>query len=347
MRHPPLQPGWIDTPHYRASLGRFELESGDFIDNLELSYVVHGDLSDTSRPVALGLCAIGSTHHRLDFLIGHDRAFDPAQFSVIVVDAIGNGLSSSPSTSPSQPGRVFPRFTLRDMVRSQKALLEHLGLERVQCVIGASMGGMQALQWGVSYPDFMRDIVAMTPMAKTASWAAAMNHAGRLALEAGGGSWEAWVSIMQVVAMRTPARFGRDVPDPADVRRWIEERTAWWTTQQFDPTDWIYQSWAYDAHDVGRTPGFDGDTARALNAISARTLICAPELDLYNPVESAEWAARHIPRCTFLKIASDSGHLMATDADPEGARRLNLVIGRFIRATSEAWSNGTSRPPCV
>jgi homoserine O-acetyltransferase len=325
-----MQPGWIESEHRVCALGEFQLESGESLDALELSYVVHGDIADKSRPVVLGLCAIGSTHHRLDFLIGPERAFDPGRFTIIVVDAIGNGLSSSPSNSREQPGAAFPRFTIRDMVRSQMALLEGLDVSSLECVVGASMGGMQALQWGVSYPRFMRRIVALTPMAKTEAWAAALNHAGRLCLEAGSGGWEAWTAIMHVFAMRTPSRFARDAPNASDVPRWIGQRAAWWRAQQNDPLDWIYQSWAYDAHDVGTTPGFEGDTDHALQSVCARTLIGAPELDLYNPVEAAEHAARVIADCTLLRLPSRSGHLSATDAEPEAVEFLNREIGRFL-----------------
>jgi homoserine O-acetyltransferase len=330
MPHPPMQPGWIESAHHVCALGEFVLESGECIVDLHLSYIVHGDLADTSRPIVLGLCAIGSTHHRLDFLIGRERAFDAARVTIIVIDAIGNGLSSSPSNSTTQPGRQFPRFTIRDMVASQMALLDHLGVRGLECVVGASMGGMQALQWGVSYPRFMRDIVALTPMAKTAPWTAAMNHAARLCIESGGGGTQAWAAIMHIFAMRTPEQFARDVPDAKSVPDWLAQRAAWWATQRSDPLDWIYQSWAYDAHDVGTTPSFDGKTECALQSIEARTLIGAPALDLYNPVEAAEFAASLIPDCTFLRIPSTSGHLAATDADLHSAEFLNREIGRFL-----------------
>jgi homoserine O-acetyltransferase/O-succinyltransferase len=330
MRHPPLQPGWIDAAHHRLALGSFGLESGERIERMDVSYVIHGELAERQRPIVLGLCAIGSTHHRLDFLIGPGRGFDPARCTVIVVDAIGNGLSSSPSNSRDQPGRQFPRFTIRDMVRSQRALLDQLGVRGVDCVVGASMGGMQALQWGVLFPGFMRRIVAMTPMAKTEPWAVAMNHAGRLCLAGEQPNWQGWVTVMQVLAMRTPARFARDVPEAADVPEWVAQRAAWWATQQSDPLDWTYQSRAYDAHDVGTTPGFEGATDNALRSIRARTLICTPQLDLYNPVEAAQRAANAIPDCRFLAFDADSGHLMASDADPQAASRLNREIARFM-----------------
>src|ERR1700754_644269 len=127
--HPPMQPGWIDAPHGRLPLPRLLLESGEAIEDFELSYAVHGDADDRSLPVVVALCAIGSSHHRLDFLIGEGRALDPNRARIFAIDAIGNGLSSSPSLSHRQPRLNFPRFTIRDMVNSQRLLMQHLGIE--------------------------------------------------------------------------------------------------------------------------------------------------------------------------------------------------------------------------
>ncbi|MGC8000977.1 hypothetical protein, partial [Salmonella enterica] len=71
---------------------------------------------------------------------------------------------------------------------------------------------------------------------------------------------------MQLISGRTPTQVEREFDSGATVRHWIAEREAWWTTQGFAPVDWILQSRAYDDHDVGTTPGFEGDTARALAA---------------------------------------------------------------------------------
>ncbi len=79
---------------------------------------------------------------------------------VVVVDAFGNGVSSSPSNSTAQSGSAFPRITLRDMLRHQhRFLTEHLGVSRLNAVVGISMGGVQAFEWAVSYPGFSEKIV--------------------------------------------------------------------------------------------------------------------------------------------------------------------------------------------
>ena len=337
--HPPLQAGWIDQPHRQLSLGDFALESGAVIRDFSLSYVIHGELDAARSNAVLALSAISSTHHRLDFLIGAGRALDPQQHAIIAVDAIGNGLTTSPSTSAMQPGLKFPRFTIRDMVASQCALLDHLVIGRLQAVIGASMGGMQALQWGVSHPQRMARIVAMTPMAKTAPWAAAVNEAARRAVMAdpdwtGGGTrgWAAWVPLMQLLSGRTPRQLDAAFATGAAARDWIAARTEWWAAQGFAPIDWVWQSHAYDAHDVGTTAGFEGDTARALGSIRAQTLVLAPPLDLYNPAEAARWAASHIPAARFEEIPSDWGHQSASAADPQADAWLNMELNAFLNS---------------
>ena len=335
--HPPPQAGWIDRPHRIHRLGDFTLESGEVIRDFELSYVVHGEIDAARSNVVLALSAIASTHHRLDFLIGPGRALDPARFAIIAVDAIGNGLTTSPSTSIAHAGPRFPRFVIRDMVESQRMLLDHLGIDQVHAVIGASMGGMQALQWGVSHPRRMRRIVAMTPMAKTVPWAAAINETSRRALMAdpdwatgGTRGWDAWVPLMQLLSGRTPRQLQSGFNSVAAVRGWIEARTAWWLAQGFAPVDWVYQSHAYDDHDVGTTAGFAGDTARALASIRADTLVLAPQLDLYNPAEAAHWSAERIPKAALREIPSIWGHQSASAAAPADALFLNQTIGEFL-----------------
>jgi homoserine O-acetyltransferase/O-succinyltransferase len=130
--------------------------------------------------------------------------------------------------------------------------------------------------------------------------------------------------------MRTPERFARDVAEAGSTHAWFDKRAAWFATQHVDPLDWIWQSHAYDRHDVGTTPGFDGDTAKALASIEAQALIGVPELDLYNPVEAGVWAAQQMKHATLLRVPSSSGHMMASDADPAAAAQLNAELAAFM-----------------
>jgi homoserine O-acetyltransferase/O-succinyltransferase len=344
IRHHPLRPGQIDAPHRRHRLGDFRLESGDVIEDCVVSYVTHGALAPARDNAVLALTAIGATHHRLDFLIGDGRALDPRRWFIIVVDALGNGLSSSPSNSRTQPGPRFPCFSIRDMVESQRRLLhEVFDLPSLATVIGASMGGMQALQWAVSHGTAMRSVVALTPMARTTAWSQLVNESARRALTSDpawrGGAyerqpedgWRQWTLVLRGLANRTPAALAA-MPSWRD---WVAAAENDTLESAVDANDWIAQSHAYDMHDLGTTPGFDGDTARALASIYARTLIAAPPLDLYNPADAARQAAESIPGARYIEIPSIQGHQAANVADPGDVAFLNRRIGAFLNELQE------------
>jgi len=343
VSHPPLAPDHVDAPHRTASLGDLRLESGAAIVDYRQSFVTHGTANADRSNVVLVCPALTATHHRLDFLIGPGKALDPARWFIVAADPIGNGLSTSPSNSAAQPGMRFPRFALRDMVEAQRRLLsEHLGIDRVHAVVGASMGGMQALQWAVSFPGFMDRVVAMTPMAKTAPWAVLVTETARSCLMAdpawnGDGfdgpperGWRAYHGLMNALVTRTPAALAALLDGRDESHRWFDEIVAKQRAGGFDAHDYLYQSWAYEAHDVGTTPGFEGDTTAALASIRAETLLLAPPLDLFNPAESAHAAAKHIPRARFVEIPSIQGHQAATHTSAADVSFLNRTMREFL-----------------
>ncbi len=258
------------------------------------------------------------------------------------MDPIGNGLSTSPSNSARQPGMRFPRFTIRDMVHAQHRLLtEVLGIDRAFAVVGASMGGMQALQWAVSLPDFVARCVAMTPMARTAPWAVAVTETARSCLMAdpawtGDGfaaipdrGWRAYAGLMTVLLSRTPMALAEQLSGCEDTHEWFDAMVEQVRRNGFDATDYLYQSWAYERHDVGTTPGHNG-TEAALATIRARTLIAAPAIDLFNPAASARQIAACVPGSRFVEIPSLQGHQAATSQRAEDAAFLNREIASFL-----------------
>jgi homoserine O-acetyltransferase len=152
-------------------MGDFSLESGETIKDFAISYVTHGKLNVNRSNAILMVTAISGNHHRIDYLIGPGRALDLSKYFIICTDAIGNGLTTSPSNSKAQRGMKFPKFNIRDMVNSSQRLAkEKFGIEKLVAVIGASMGGMQALQFGVSFPEMSQSLVAIIPLARTPAW---------------------------------------------------------------------------------------------------------------------------------------------------------------------------------
>src|SRR5258705_4271062 len=110
-------------PHQQYRIGDLTLESGEVIKDFAISYVTHGTLNAQKSNAILMVTAISGNHHRLDFLIGPGKALDTSKYFVVATDAIGNGLTTSPSNSQAQARMAFPRFLMRDMVTSHHTLI--------------------------------------------------------------------------------------------------------------------------------------------------------------------------------------------------------------------------------
>ena len=329
----------MDRTPREYAIGDLLLESGSVIEDCRVSACVHGRPSRERNNVVLVAASLGGDHRRLGFLIGPGRALDTRRYCVVATSALGNGLSSSPSNSRTQPGDSFPHFSLRDMVASQRRLLEHLGVARLFCVIGASMGGMQALQWAVSHPRHMDCIVALTPMARTSAWSKAITLISRQLLLADPGwrdghasaeTWRAWAALLQVVAGRTPAAIAHDCPGD-EVETLLDREVQAIMAAPPDPRDWIWQTRAYDDHDLGATPGCNGDTRRALQKILVPTMVMTAPGDLMNPESGATWASGHIADCVCREIPSRQGHQAASSLHEAEESFMNEEIARFLQ----------------
>lgn len=333
-----------DPPHQQHCMGELKLEGGQAIRDFCISYVTHGTLNAAKSNAILMVTAISGNHHRIDYLIGPGRALDPSKYFIIATDAIGNGLTTSPSNSPAQARMAFPRFLIRDMVTSQLMLMtEHLKIPHVLAVVGPSMGGMQALQWGVSQPDFMDSLVALVPLARTPAWSVVVMEASRKAIMLdpawNGGNYTAppangirlWRDILGFLAARAPEMYRYQFPNQADVLPWLKAQEDA-QIALFDANDWIYQTWAYDAHDVGTTPGMNGDYVKALRAIKAKTLVLAGQKDLLNPEWEPLEASRYIRDVRYVTIRPEAitGHASAGGLFPADVDFLNVEITSFL-----------------
>ncbi|HEY0236777.1 MAG TPA: alpha/beta fold hydrolase [Afipia sp.] len=348
-----LAPGKASTPaqpqHQTYHEGDLKLESGDAIKDFSISYVTHGTLNAKKSNAILMVTAIGGNHHRLDFMIGPGRALDPDKYFIICTDAISNGLTTSPSNSSAQPRMQFPKFLIRDMVESQYRLTkEKFGIEHLVAVVGPSMGGMQTLQWGVSHPDDMDALVAMVPLTKTPGWTVAVLEATRKAIMEDpawkDGNYDTppekgvrlWRDILQLLAARTPDLYTAQFKTGTDVLPWMEQQENA-LMKAFDADDWIYQTWAYEKHDVGTTPGFDGDTAKALASIKAKTLILTGTKDLLNPEFEPTEMGKNIPHVTMKTISPGTvtGHASAGGAGAADVEFLNREVGAFLDSVTD------------
>lgn len=146
-----------------ANLGNFKLQSGQEILDCQLGYRIFGTLNkEKSNAILFPTWFQGTTKQIITWVPGLFKTIDTTKYCLILVDAFGDGVSSSPSNSVKQHGKLFPKFTINDMVTSEHSLLvDVLGIQKLSAVIGISMGGMQAFQWSISYPDFMDKFVSV------------------------------------------------------------------------------------------------------------------------------------------------------------------------------------------
>ncbi len=168
----------------------FTLDAGGSLQPVTLRYALYGELNE-ARDNALLVChALSGSARVADWwpqLLGPDQPLDTKRYCVIGVNIIGSCYGSTGPCSPHPQkagqhyGSDFPVVTIRDMVRTQARLLDHLGIERLHTVIGASIGGMQALNWAVDFPERVERCLAIGA-APLSAMGLALNHLQRQAI---------------------------------------------------------------------------------------------------------------------------------------------------------------------
>jgi len=174
------------------------LESGRILEPYEIAYETYGNLNSDASNVVLICHALSGSHHAAglykgdkkpgwwDGLIGDGKAIDTTKHFVISTNVIGSCFGSTGPMSNNYPSDKpyrlkFPVITIKDMIKAQKQLLSRLGIYKVKAIVGGSMGGMQALQFGVDFPNFAQKIIALATTYATQPWAIAFN---KVAVEA-------------------------------------------------------------------------------------------------------------------------------------------------------------------
>jgi homoserine O-acetyltransferase/O-succinyltransferase len=256
-----------------------------------------------------------------DGMIGPGKAFDTNRFYVVSTNLLGGcrgttGPSSIDPLSGEPYGADFPVFTVADLVRVQRAFLDALGISRLAAVAGGSLGGMQALEWAISYPDQIDAIVVIASTHALQPQGLAWNAIARESIMRDpawqGGQFygtgaipAAGMGVARMVGHVTylsgPAlsdKFGRRLQDGDDISYTITEpefevesylrHQADRFVRRFDANTYLYLSRALTYFDLARTHG-DGSLEQALKGIAARTLLIAFSSDwLYPPAGSAD-----------------------------------------------------------
>jgi homoserine O-acetyltransferase len=345
--------GTVETQHLDLTTP-IQLDCGRQLDQVRVAYETYGTLSPARDNVILICHALSGDAHaagyaktppaqgtrdgfgaeeRLgdaarglgwwDGMIGPGKAFDTDRYFVVSTNLLGGcrGTTGPSSIDPAtgRPyGSTFPVITVADMVRTQRAFLNELGIDRLAAVAGGSLGGMQALEWAVLYPDQVDAIVAIASTHALHAQGVAWNAIAREAImrdpawQGGhyygtGRSPDAGMGVARMVGHITylsapalDAKFGRRLQNADDIRYTMTEpefavesylrHQAASFVQRFDANTYLYLSRALTYFDLAREHG-DGSLVRALERVQARTLLIAFSSDwLYPPSASEEIA---------------------------------------------------------
>lgn len=295
-----------------ASIGNLALTGGDTLRDCRIGYRTFGrPNADTSNAV-MYTTWFGGTSQQLGSLIGPGRLVDSTKYFVIAIDALGNGVSTSPSNSAEQPDAQFPRITIRDMVNSQHALLTRmLGIRHLHAAIGGSMGSMQLFEWLAAYPGFISQAVPYVCTPRLSTWDLLYFNTELQMIEAGRKAKmperDIYQSINMLTAMvaESPASMDRKktrAEFPAYLKSFEKEEPAVFTLWNFEA-----QLRAMIGHDISR--GFGGSMEKAAQAVKqAEVFIIVSESDhIIFPGPALEFAPMIGARTLILK--GDGGHM--------------------------------------
>jgi homoserine O-acetyltransferase/O-succinyltransferase len=302
----------VDGQQQFADIGTCKLASGQNIAACRLGYRTWGTLNaQRSNAVLFPTWFSGSSRDVQDS-VGANNLVDPAKYFIIAVDALGDGVSSSPSNSTAQPGPLFPAFTTRDMVNAEYRLAtETLHLTHVHAVMGISMGGMQTFEWVVNYPGFMDVAVPIVGSTRLTGYDLLLWQGEEDALKADP-SWHEGhysqapilgaVKLLHEMNLTTPAHYAQNHPPemfPSGYAAYFSKGIL-----PFDANDWLAQLEAMIHHDVAH----GGTLEKAAKHVQAKVLVVVAAQDhKVNPKPALDFAA--LLGAKTLVLDSDCGHL--------------------------------------
>ena len=352
--------------------GPLRLDGGVLLSPVEIAYETYGNLAADGGNAILVCHAltgdqhVASTHPRTGKpgwwtrMIGPGKPIDPARDFVICANVLGSCMGSSgpASVNPAtgRPwGMAFPVITIRDMVRAQAMLLDHLGVGRLKAIVGGSMGGMQALSWTATFPERIDAAVIIASTARHTAQNIAFHEVGRQAIMAdpnwqsgdyyGGEPPAAGLAVARMAAhitylseagltekfgRRLQAREAKSFGFDADfqVESYLRHQGLSFV-DRFDANSYLYITRAMDYFDLAEEHG--GLLANAFRAGRARFCLVSFDTDWLYPTSESRSIVQALNAAgapvSFVELSSPYGH----DAFLLDAPEMNRVVDGFLR----------------
>lgn len=332
--------------HFFDYHGDFPLEGGGVLHGITVAYDVFGH-PDSDGSNYVWVChALTANSDVADWwprTVEQDRFLDPTRYCIVCANIVGScygttgPLATNPDTGEAWFGD-FPQVSIRDMVHAHQLLAQHLGIHHVEMLVGSSIGGFQALEWGIEQPDFARNLLLIATGSRATPWTAAFNASQRMAIEAdatwgqrnenAGQKGMAAARSVALLSYRGAAAYCKTQNEPDSVlfKRKVDSYQRHQgdkIVRRFNAYSYYRMTEALDSHDVGRDRG---GLEKALATIQSRTLLVAISSDLLFPPDDMQKMAETIPDARFEVIDSDFGH----DGFLVESDQLNAIINDFM-----------------
>ncbi len=358
--------------------GPLALDGGASLAPVAFAYEAYGEIDGDGSNVVLICHALTLDQHVASEhpvtgkpgwwanLVGEGRPIDPARHYIVCINVLGSCMGSSGPATIAEDGQPhamrFPVITIRDMVRAQATLLDHLGILRLHAVIGGSMGGMQVLEWAACYPERVGSAIAIATAAKHSAQNIAFHEVGRQAIMAdpnwhGGdyyGTGEAPAKGLSVARMAAhitylseeglTEKFGRRLqarPGKGEgaksfgfdadfqIESYLRHQGISFV-DRFDANSYLYITRAMDYFDLGEE--HDGLLANAFKGSATRFCVISFDSDWLYPTSESRTIVRALnaggAEVSFVELSSPFGH----DAFLLDVPELRATIDGFLKA---------------
>lgn len=317
------------NPHFLQLNNTLLLESGEQLVQPSITYHTYGTLNAAKDNVVWVTHALTANSDVFDWwkgLVGSHELINDQDYFIVCANVLGShyGTTSPISINPStgQPYyHDFPEFTIRDIVQLHIELADQLGIDKIQVLLGGSMGGHQALEWAIMQPTRIEHLIVLATSAVHSPWGVAFNESQRAAIE-NDATWQEQNNAAGIEGMKVarsiallsyrnytayhntqqPSSNDLLFPDRARTyQRYQGEKLG----QRFNAFSYWFLSKAMDSQNVGRNRG---GVEHALQQISARTLVLSLENDGLFPLSDQLRIVQGIPNATHVLIHSEYGH---------------------------------------
>ncbi len=285
------------------TIENFVTTSNDTIKNCKIGYRTFGELNkDKNNVVFMPTWHLGTSEDNLEYL---KTIVDTNGRYLIAIDALGNGVSSSPSNYLN-----FPNISIRDMVNSQHELLtNHLKIDHIDVLVGVSMGGIQAFEWMLAFPEYMNQLIAINGTTKASFYDKVLWNLIVNTIEDADNDTVSMnyamnrITDIMLLTGTSPSHISKTY-EPENFEEFIAKRYK----AQSNPHNRLAQFKAILEHNIYKNRGIQPEDLMEL--VKAEVLIIIAEHDhVVNPIYSRELS--EILECDLLELKGDCGHIAA------------------------------------